>query len=93
MLKNYYFPCKCSACFFNLFSHWIGENESLLGENKYFFYAGKFMIYMQALRFITDHINDDIYYGAKYEGQNLVRASNQMVLLQRYLEKENDLGT
>ena len=56
-------------------------------------FAGEFMIYMQALRFITDFINDDIYYGAKYEGQNLVRASNQMVLLQRYLEKENDLGT
>ena len=50
------------------------------------------MIYMQALRFITDHINDDKYYGAKYEGQNLVRATNQMVLLQRYLEKEKDLG-
>jgi Ser/Thr protein kinase RdoA (MazF antagonist) len=69
------------------------KNELTEKENKYFFYAGKFMIYMQALRFITDHINDDIYYGAKYEGQNLVRASNQMVLLQRYLEKENDLGT
>lgn len=69
------------------------KHELTEKENKYFFYAGKFMIYMQALRFITDHINDDIYYGAKYEGQNLVRASNQMVLLQRYLEKENDLGT
>ena len=62
-------------------------------ENKYFFYAGKFMIYMQALRFLTDHINDDVYYGAKYEGQNFVRASNQMILLERYLEKEKDLGT
>jgi len=51
------------------------------------------MIYMQALRFLTDHINDDAYYGAKYEGQNFVRASNQMVLLERYLEKEKDLGT
>ena len=69
------------------------KNELTEKENKYFFYAGKFMIYMQALRFITDHINDDIYYGAKYEGQNLVRASNQMVLLQRYMEKETDLGT
>ena len=68
------------------------KNELTEKENKYFFYAGKFMIYMQALRFITDHINDDKYYGAKYEGQNLVRATNQMVLLQRYLEKEKDLG-
>ena len=68
------------------------KNELTEKENTYFFYAGKFMIYMQALRFITDHINDDKYYGAKYEGQNLVRATNQMVLLQRYLEKEKDLG-
>jgi Ser/Thr protein kinase RdoA (MazF antagonist) len=69
------------------------KNELTDKENKYFFYAGKFMIYMQALRFLTDHINADAYYGAKYEGQNFVRASNQMVLLERYLEKEKDLGT
>lgn len=62
-------------------------------EKKYFFYAGKFMIYMQALRFLTDHLNDDIYYGAKYEGQNFVRADNQIVLLQRLLEKEDELMT
>ena len=57
-------------------------------EKKYFFYAGKFMIYMQALRFLTDHINDDVYYGARYPGHNFVRAGNQIVLLQRLLEKE-----
>ncbi len=51
-------------------------------------YAGKFMIYMQALRFITDYLNNDIYYGAKYDGHNLVRALNQVTLLKRYLEKE-----
>jgi len=52
-------------------------------EKKYFLFAGKFMIYMQALRFLTDHLNNDIYYGAKYEGQNLIRAKNQTILLQR----------
>jgi Ser/Thr protein kinase RdoA (MazF antagonist) len=60
-------------------------------EKNLFFYAGKFMIYMQALRFLTDHVNDDIYYGAKYTGQNLVRGTNQVVLLQRLIEKENRL--
>jgi len=50
-------------------------------EKKYFLFAGKFMIYMQALRFLTDHLNRDVYYGAKYEGHNLVRAENQLVLL------------
>jgi len=50
------------------------------------------MIYMQALRFITDYLNDDKYYGARYEGQNLVRANNQTVLLQKLIEKEDRLN-
>ncbi len=57
-------------------------------EKDHFFYAGKFMIYMQALRFLTDYLNDDVYYSIKYEGQNFVRATNQTVLLQRLIEKE-----
>jgi len=46
---------------------------------------------MQALRFLTDHLNNDTYYGAKYEGQNFVRAGNQTALLQRLTEKEKVL--
>ena len=60
-------------------------------EKAYFFYAGTFMIYMQALRFLTDHINNDVYYGARYEGQNLVRAKNQIALLEELLKKEKSL--
>ena len=60
-------------------------------EKNYFFYAGKFMIYMQALRFLTDHLNGDIYYGAKYPGQNFIRAQNQLVLLERLMEKKEAL--
>ncbi|MGI8581028.1 MAG: phosphotransferase enzyme family protein [Chitinophagaceae bacterium] len=64
------------------------KDELTETEKKHFFYAGKFMIYMQAVRFLTDHFNNDVYYGAKYPGHNLVRAGNQAVLLQRLLEKE-----
>ncbi|MEP7106982.1 MAG: aminoglycoside phosphotransferase family protein [Ferruginibacter sp.] len=60
-------------------------------EKKYFVYAGKFMIYMQAIRFLTDHINNDIYYGAKYEGHNLIRGNNQLELLRQLLAKEEIL--
>jgi len=60
-------------------------------EKNHFIYAGKFMIYMQAIRFLTDHLNNDIYYGAKYKDHNLLRASNQVVLLQRLMEKETKL--
>ena len=47
------------------------------------------MIYMQALRFLTDHLNDDKYYGARYPGHNFMRAGNQTVLLKRLVEKES----
>ncbi len=57
-------------------------------EKSYFVYSGSFMIYMQALRFITDYLNNDAYYGAKYETHNLVRGENQLALLQRYADKE-----
>ncbi len=60
-------------------------------EKNHFVYSGKFMIYMQALRFLTDYLNDDIYYGAKYQDQNFVRTGNQLTLLQRLTEKEEEL--
>ena len=49
------------------------------------------MIYMQAIRFLTDYLNDDRYYGAKYPDHNLVRAINQTVLLQKLFEKKEAL--
>lgn len=57
-------------------------------EKNHFLFAGKFMIYMQALRFFTDHLNNDAYYGAKYEGHNFIRAKNQAILLKRLGEME-----
>jgi len=57
-------------------------------EKQYFHYAGEFMIYMQVIRFLTDHLNNDIYYGAKYEGHNFIRAGNQVTLLQRLQEMQ-----
>ncbi|MEJ7671263.1 MAG: hypothetical protein WKF59_00695 [Chitinophagaceae bacterium] len=47
---------------------------------------------MQAIRFILPTIlTTDIYYGAKYDGHNYVRAENQVTLLQRLQENEKDL--
>jgi len=50
---------------------------------------------MQALRFLTDHLNGDIYYRVDHPGQNLERASNQSALLMQlesYLNQPDDLG-
>lgn len=67
------------------------NDELSVEEKNHFIYSGKFMIYMQAIRFLTDYLDNDIYYGAKYEDHNLVRAGNQVVLLQRLIEKEEKL--
>lgn len=67
--------------------------EELTSEEKqHFFYAGEFMIYMQAIRFLTDYINGDVYYQARYEKHNFVRTQNQIVLLKAY-QKEKDRFT
>jgi Ser/Thr protein kinase RdoA (MazF antagonist) len=47
-------------------------------------YAGQFMIYMQALRFLTDFLNNDTYYGIKYPLNNYNRTINQLALLDHY---------
>jgi hypothetical protein len=46
------------------------------------------MIYMQGLRFLTDFLNNDVYYGAQYPGHNLTRAKNQFKLLNAYIHAE-----
>jgi thiamine kinase-like enzyme len=72
---------------------YLGEMRDTLSieELENVVYSGQFMIYMQAIRFLADHLNNDTYYGAKYEGHNLVRAGNQLTLLQRLTEKESIL--
>ena len=51
-------------------------------------FSGLMMTYIMALRFLADYLNGDVYYTTKYEGQNLVRAVNQLSLLEK-LESAN----
>lgn len=44
-------------------------------------FAPAMFAYMQAVRFLTDYINGDIYYKTAYLGHNLVRTKAQMKLL------------
>jgi Ser/Thr protein kinase RdoA (MazF antagonist) len=67
------------------------KEQLTLEEKASFFYAGTFMTYMQALRFLADYLKGDKYYGAAYPDHNLVRAGNQAMLLQRLREKEKVL--
>ncbi len=63
---------------------YLSEMKDILTEpeRSLLVYAGEFMIYMQCLRFATDYLENDRYYGAKYPEHNLNRALNQMKLLQ-----------
>ncbi len=63
-------------------------NELSSEELNSFVYAGKFMIYMQALRFLSDYLNNDVYYGSVYEDHNFYRASSQVHLLKLLIENE-----
>ncbi len=43
--------------------------------------AGVVLLYMQAMRFLADYLQGDVYYHTSYPGQNLDRAANQAHLL------------
>jgi Ser/Thr protein kinase RdoA (MazF antagonist) len=62
------------------------KSELTTTEKQAFVFSGKFLIYMQALRFLTDYLNNDVYYGSKYPKHNFMRAKNQMILLKRFIE-------
>jgi len=42
---------------------------------------------MQALRFLTDYLCGDKYYGSRYNGHNYIRTLNQITLLERFLQQ------
>ena len=62
-------------------------NELSAEEKDLILYAGFFLIYMQAIRFLSDYCINDVYYGARYDEHNLIRAGNQISLLTKLEEK------
>ncbi|MEJ5995408.1 phosphotransferase [Pedobacter sp. Du54] len=78
-----------------IYKGYMEEMDDVLenSEKELFIYSGKFMIFMQALRFITDFLNGDIYYRVSGPNHNLNRANNQIVLLNRYIDSEEVFET
>lgn len=62
--------------------------ENLLSETEkeHLDYAPKVVIYIQAIRFLTDYLNGNIYYSVKYENHNLDRTRNQINLLKNLIK-------
>ena len=61
-------------------------DEFTQAERKQIHHSGVLLTYMQALRFVTDFLNNDIYYKTTYPEQNLNRALNQLILLEKLEE-------
>jgi Ser/Thr protein kinase RdoA (MazF antagonist) len=80
-------------CFDAIYSGYLSEmgTELTAFEKEHFIYAGKFMIYMQAIRFLTDYLNGDVYYHTEYTDQNLNRANNQLTLLNQLIKLEEKI--
>ena len=63
-------------------------------EKNALIYGAERTVFVQALRFMTDYLNNDSYYQTKYAEHNLVRAQNQLALfasIQRQREKMGKL--
>jgi N-acetylhexosamine 1-kinase len=54
-------------------------------------YAAFLMTYELALRFFTDHLQNDVYFGTKMPAHNLIRARSQIRLAQCWLEQRERL--
>jgi Ser/Thr protein kinase RdoA (MazF antagonist) len=80
-------------CLDAIYNGYLSEMRTELTafEKEHFIYAGKFMIYMQAIRFLTDYLNGDVYYHTTYAGQNLNRANNQLTLLNQLIKLEEKI--
>lgn len=60
-------------------------------ECKHIVYAGKFMLFMQGVRFLTDFLNNDVYYMTTHQLHNLNRAVNQLTLLEEFCRLESQM--
>jgi len=62
---------------------YLDETRSTLTpiEKNHLALSARAMTYMQCLRFLTDHLNGDIYYHINHDGHNLQRTRAQVKLL------------
>ncbi len=68
----------------------IGSSLSSI-ELQYLPLGAKTMIFIMAIRFLTDYLNGDIYYKTAYPEHNLVRAKNQLKLIESLSEQIKEM--
>lgn len=47
--------------------------------------------YIQAIRFLADYLNGDVYYKTSRKDQNLTRTENQFILMESILEQQEEM--
>jgi thiamine kinase-like enzyme len=67
------------------------KNIITINEKRLLYFGGIVLVYMQAIRFLTDYLENDRYYHIAYSTQNLVRAQNQFRLLALMAEKRTEI--
>lgn len=72
--------------FLGITKSWLTKAEKMQLLN-----GAIYIILEQALRFMTDYLNGDIYYQVNYSEHNLDRARNQIKLLNSMLKREEEL--
>ncbi|RSC92702.1 phosphotransferase enzyme family protein [Tenacibaculum singaporense] len=51
------------------------------------------MTFIMGLRFLTDYLNNDVYYKTKHPKHNLYRASNQFTLIQKICQQQHEINS
>ncbi len=71
----------------------LGEVGESLKESEWelLYKAPQLMTFENAIRFLTDYLEGDPYFGSSYEGQNKDRARMHLTLLSRFIEKEEEM--
>jgi len=54
--------------------------------------APAYMSFMLAVRFLTDHLEGDVYFKVAAPGDNLARAKSQLALARRFLDAESEMA-
>ncbi|REG91962.1 phosphotransferase enzyme family protein [Algoriphagus antarcticus] len=72
--------------------YWEGVKAMATAEEvRSLILAGEVMTCIMGLRFMTDHLQGNIYYKVEYPRQNFHRAKNQMLLLRRLQDAKPEL--
>jgi len=80
-----------SAIYQSILDGYLSEMKDVLSpeEQAAIPLAGLMMTFMIGLRFLTDYLNEDVYYQTAYLDQNLNRAANQFYLLEKLASHTN----